>query len=158
MLKKKIQEKYIILTAWCIENEKPIEVNADWKKWTKKLLAALIGAIILSKSAFGFTIKNPQKMADIARENIVNIGESVDSDAKYDVKVDVKKVGGAQQVEFKFLKDGKTAGFVKFLGTESDIINTLKAGLSDEGKNDEAVKETTKIVYEVLLEKLKKID
>jgi hypothetical protein len=116
-----------------------------------------VGTIILSQTAFGFTMKNPQKVADIAKDTIVSIGESADPDTKYDVKMHEKKVGGIQNVEFKFLKNGKLAGTVSFVGTESDMVNSVKAGLTNDGKDDAVVKETAKALFEVLQEKINKV-
>jgi hypothetical protein len=136
---------------WKQKVEAKYEITAiEWKKLFQKGLLSLLGTLILSNSAMGFTFrqqdlhkfeKGMQKMLQEQGE----IGGNT-----YDFKIKAKNTGGAQNVEFDILKNGKVSGSVKFLGTDSNVVNKMSGGETKEAKNDEVVKMTVDHVAEII--------
>jgi len=133
--KQLVMAKYQI-----VETEE--EVTAGFKEILKKAGLFLTGVAMLAESAMGFTFK-PEKLriyeSDM-KKVMTKYEESISGEAKYDFKIDTQQTGGVQKVDFKIMKNGKLAGIVHFIGTESDVYNDYKAGPTKIGEDDEWVR------------------
>lgn len=145
-LRSQIEAKYTIVIAG-------EEVTAGWKDIFKKSAALLLGGLIFSQTALGLTFKE-DKLHTLEKQMKHTMSTySHESGGNYDFKIDHKKVGGLQKVQFKVIKDGKVAGQVDFIGSESNTFDHYDAGMTQDGRNDVWVS----MVMETTIEGLNKI-
>ena len=135
---------------------KYIVVEAGWKDLLKKAGALIAGGMLLSQTALGLTFSkaNLDKYEKSMKDTMK--AYSMQADAAYDFKVDVKNMGGLQNVLFKVLKDGKVAGQVNFIGTENDTFNSYKVVMTSEGKSDPMVSHVMEIQQDGLNKMIRK--
>lgn len=118
-------------------------VEAGFKDLLKKGALFLTGVVFSAQSAFGLNL-NVDKLK-IYENSIKKVMKEYTQESggedTYDFKIATQQKGGIQQVKFNVIKNGKVAGQVTFLGTQSDTFNSVKTSLSEDGKDDTWVRE-----------------
>jgi len=118
-------------------------VEAGFKDLLKKGALFLAGVVFSAQSAFGLNL-NVDKLKtyeNSIKKVMKDYTQESGGEDRYDFKIVTQQKGGIQQVKFNVIKNGKVAGQVTFLGTQSDTFNSVKTSLSEDGKDDTWVRE-----------------
>jgi hypothetical protein len=116
----------------------------------KKMLQVLLPVMVLMPTAHGLSINSPDKAAKSFEQTSKEV-------AGVDLSVDTKesKQGGSQVVVWT-IKDnnGKPAGQIKFVGTDSNILNSVdfKAGKDADPAATEMAKTWFETIQQIIIQ------